>query len=731
MCYASRVQALGDDRQGPWVALFGALALATILASPTGCSHSPETSAARDASDDAAGETGRDVEGAPALPDGGATAPMPLGFDPTAMDTSTSPCQDFYQYACGGWLARTAIPPDRSSWSRTFSVINERNQDLVHAILDAYAAGRFAPGEPDARRVGDFFASCMDEPAVETAGRAALAAWLSRIAAVHDLDELATVVRWMHDRGFGVFFAFGADQDFRDATQMIGTADQGGLGLPDRDYYLKQDPASRRLREAYRAHVARMLALTGEAAAAADASATVVLELETALARASLSLVARRDPRNVYHRIDRAGLVAIAPAFPWSRYFVGDLAEVRAINVTAPGFFKALGHLVHDTSLAKLRTYLRWHAVADHAMALGPRFVDESFAFASRNLTGAEVLLPRWKRCADATDAALGEALAQPFVKRVFPEAAKTRALAMLHAIEAAFARDLGGIAWMDPHTRAAALDKLHAVYDKIGYPSRWRRYDGVHVDRRTYVDNVLAAAAFESARQYAKIGKPVDREEWAMSPITVNAYYNPQLNEMVFPAGILQAPFFALDASDAANYGAIGMVMGHELTHGFDDEGRKFDLHGDWRDWWPRNVDHAFAQRAGCLVRQFAAYPAYDDVPINARLTLGENIADLGGAKLALHAFLRGTSKPASASLVGPAAKAGPSEEQRFFLALGQSWCTKRRPELERSLAAVDPHAPPRFRVNGTLSDVPDFASAFDCPATARMAPRDRCTVW
>ncbi len=653
-----------------------------------------------------------------------------LGFDPTAIDHSVSPCQDFYQYACGTWLARTPIPPDRPAWTRSFSVIHERNQNILHGILDAYAAGQVNPGEPDARRVGDFYASCMDEPAVAEAGRTALSDWLARIAAVSDLDRLAVLVRWMQDRAFGVFFAFGPDQDFRDATQMIGEADQGGLGLPDREYYLKRDPESGKLRQAYRGHIARMLVLAGETTTAAAADADVVLQLETQLAQASMSLVDRRDPENVYHRIDRAGLEASAPHFPWQRYFVADLSGVRAINVAVPGFFIGLNRLLEATPLAELRAYLRWHAVSDHAMALGPRFVDESFAFASHNLTGAKVLLPRWKRCADATDAALGEALAQPFVKKVFSADSKQRALSMVHDIEAAFARDLEQIAWMDAPTRAAALDKLHAVYDKIGYPEKWRRYDRVHIDRHNYTDNVLAADAFESERQYAKIGKPVDRQEWAMTPMTVNAYYNSQLNEMVFPAGILQTPFFDVSAPDAANDGAIGMVMGHELTHGFDDEGRKFDKSGNLREWWTPQVERAYEERTACVVRQYAGYHAYDEVPINGKLTLGENIADLGGVKLSLQALLHRTQARTPSS-VGAAAFVDATEEQRFFLALAQSWCTNRRPELERSLARVDPHSPPRFRVNGTLSNLPAFASAFACPAGSAMVRRDRCSVW
>jgi endothelin-converting enzyme/putative endopeptidase len=641
------------------------------------------------------------------------------------MDRSVSPCDDFYRYACGGWLARTPIPPDRPAWSRSFSEIQERNQTLLKGILEDYAAGHVGVGEPDAKKVGDFYAACMDEPAVERASAATLRELFARIDGIKDSASLATQVRWLQDRGFDVFFGFGADQDFRDATQVIGQADQGGLGLPDRDYYLKDDAKTREIRDRYEAHVARMMELAGEPADRARAAAATVMRVETALAKASMDRAERRDPLKIYHRIDRKGLEATAPQFVWKRYFTGDLAEVRAINVLVPEFFKALGELLAKTKLEDLKTYLRWHAVSDHAGALAQAFVDEEFAF-SRNLTGAEVLRPRWKRCIDATDAALGEAMAQPFVARTFGAEGKQRSVEMIKDVEASFEANLGSLDWMDAPTRAAAAAKARRVFNKIGYPDKWRRYDAVDVHRDTHVANVMSAAAFESARQAKKIGRPVDRAEWFMTPPTVNAYYNAQLNEMVFPAGILQPPFFSREATDAANYGAIGMVMGHELTHGFDDEGRKFDGDGNLREWWTAAVGKAYEEKAACVVAQYDKYEAVPGVTIKGALTLGENIADMGGIKIAFGAL----SKRSGGVNAAPAT-AGLTPAQQFFVSYAQAWCTNRRPEYARMLATVDPHSPPQFRVNGPLRNFPAFAETFQCKPGAPMAPKDRCAVW
>jgi putative endopeptidase len=504
---------------------------------------------------------------------------------------------------------------------------------------------------------------------------------------------------------------------------VIGQADQGGLGLPDRDYYLAEDARKTKIREAYRAHIVRMLVLAGDSEAAATKAAGVVMDLETELARVSMSRVDRRDPLKIYHRIDRGGLEAAAPHFPWTRFFTDDLASVKAINVLVPAFFEGMDKLLSKTSLDRWKTYLRWHAVADHASVLGQRFVDEDFSFTSKNLTGTEKLLPRWNRCMRATDRALGEALGQPYVKATFGAEGKSGAQAMIGDIESAFTKGLDKIAWMDPPTRTAALEKAHKLFNKVGYPDKWRRYDAVTVDRKQYAANVLSASAFEAARQYAKIGKPVDRNDWDMTPPTVNAYYNASLNQMVFPAGILQTPLFSRAQPDASNFGAIGMVMGHELTHGFDDEGRQFDAQGNLREWWTPAVVKAYEGKASCVAQQYDGYVAVDDLHVNGKLTLGENIADMGGIKLAYDAFQTRRRNDAPV--------AGFSEDQRFFLGFAQAWCTKRRPEMARNMVTVDPHSPAHVRVDGPLRNLPAFAQAWSCPAGSNMAPANACQVW
>jgi putative endopeptidase len=641
--------------------------------------------------------------------------PVAPGIDQGALDRSVDPCQDFYAFACGGWEAKTSIPPDRPAWSRSFSEITERNQALLRDILEDDAAGRFPASDDEARKLGDFYATCMDEAKAETASAATLEEELAHVAAVTDRESLARTVARLHLRDVNALFVFRSQQDLRDATTVIGVADQGGLGLPERDYYLKTDPRSADLRRRYGEHVARMLELAGESPHDAARDARTVLRVETALARASMPIVERRDPYNVYHRLERAGLERTAPRFAWDTYFAElGSPDVAAINVTVPGFFAGLDRLLATARLADLRTYLRWHLLHEAAPALGARFVDEDFRFTAM-LTGAERLLPRWKRCVSATDQAIGEALAKPFVARTFGVGDRKRVETMIETVERGFASDVRRVPWMDDGTRARALEKAAAVANKVGFPDRWRRYDALVIDRTSHLANVLGAEVFESRRQLDKIGRPVDRTEWRITPPTVNAYYDPSLNQMVFPAGILQAPFYVAAAGDPVNYGAIGMVMGHELTHGFDDQGRKFDAHGNLRDWWTPEVAAAFRERAECLVRQFESYAVVDDEHLNGRLTLGENIADQGGLKLAYAAHRA----------------RGSAADREFFLAFAQSWCTKRRPDLDRLLVKVDPHSPPRFRVNGAAANLEAFATAFSCAAGSPMAPATRCAVW
>jgi putative endopeptidase len=652
--------------------------------------------------------------------------PPPPNIDVSIIDRSVDPCQDFYQFACNGWIQKTEIPADRPSWTRSFSEIDERNQALLRSYLEADAAGKGSPDDRYAQKLGDYWASCMDEERVERTALPELQAQLAKLSEVTDASSLSRTVARLHGAGTAALFDFGSGQDFKDATQVIGQMDQGGLGLPDRDYYLKDDAHSKEIRDFYLAHVAAMLRLLGESEAQAAADAQTVMRIEHALADASQTRVARRDPENVYHRIELAGLDRLAPHFPWGAY-LGALGHpaLTAMNVASPDFFVRVDQLVQTTPPEDLRTYLRWHLVHSVAATLPKRFVDEDFQFRSKAFTGAQRILPRWKRCIGAVNEGLGQALGQPFVRRTFGEQGKQANLARVTAIETAFRRELGRLTWMDPETRHAALAKLDLVANQIGYPDRWRAYDALVVDRKSYLANVMEASGFELQRQLDKIGKPVDRSDWEMHPQAVNAYYDPSLNEMVFPAGILQPPFYNRESEEEINYGGIGMVMGHELTHGFDDEGRKFDGYGNLHDWWTPKVSKEFDERSACVVRQFDGYVSVDDLHLNGKLTLGDNIADLGGITLAQQASVAAVVKD-SAPHPG-----GFTPEQLFFLGYAQSWCQKVRPPFARMLVAVDPHSPARFRVNGPISNLPAFQQAFACKEGAPMVRADRCRVW
>ncbi len=664
---------------------------------------------------------------APAAPVAQTPPPAPSGVDESALDRSVDPCDDFFAFACGGWLKSHEIPADKAAYGR-FVEIDDRNLEILKQLADDAAASR---GEeyPFRDKVGAFYEACSDEARVETTSGKDLAEMLKRVDKIKKVDDLAKDLAALHLGWDNAFFSFDSQQDFADATQMIGVLDQAGLGLPDRDYYLKEDAKSKELQEQYRAHVEKMLTLAGTRPAQAKKDAETIYKIERALAEASMSRVDRRDPKKIYHRIDLAGAKAKAPHFPWAAY-LADIGhpDVDKINVATPEFFVALDGILTKTPMAELRTYLRWHAVHGAAQALGRAFVDENFDFYGRKLRGVKELEPRWKRCVRATDHALGEAIGNGFVKRTFGEAGKDDARALVQAIEASMGRNLTGLTWMDDPTRAAAADKLHKIANKIGYPDKWRDYTAMDVARgRSYLGDTVAARSFETHRSLAKIGKPVDRGEWQMSPPTVNAYYDPSLNEMVFPAGILQTPFYAKQRSAALNFGGIGMVMGHELTHGFDDEGRQFDGAGNLRDWWSPTVNKEFERRAECVAKQFDGYEVIDGVHENGKLTLGENIADLGGIKIAHAAMVARDGYQATAK-----SSEGFTDEQLFFLGVGQAWCTKRRPEDERMRAVVDPHASPKFRVNGPLSNLSEFAAAFQCKPGAKMVrAAEACTVW
>ena len=655
-----------------------------------------------------------------------ATPPPPaadVGIDEGIIDRQTAPCDDFYQYACGEWLKRTEIPADRATWVRSFSVIDEQNDTVKRAVLDEAAA---KPTDPVMKQLGDFYATCLDEDKVEKNAKIDLDAQLKHLETVKDLGSLAREIAREHRGIGGPLFDFGVQQDAKDANLVIGAFDQGGLGLPDRDYYTADDEKSKALRDQYQAHVAKMIELSGVPAEQAKANAAVVMKIEMELAKASMTRVDRRVPEKTYHRIELKGLVKVAPRFPWALY----LKELGAptltqLNVVSPEFFAAVSKHVGKFSIADWKAYLRWQIVHASAPMLSKAFVDENFAFYDKTLQGIDKILPRWKRCMNITELALGESLGKGFVQRTFGEEGKTQTRAILGAIEKAMEENLSKLPWMDDATRKAALEKLAAVANKVGYPDAWRDYSSMKVTRDSFVSNVEAGAEFEHRRQLAKIGKPVDRGEWLMTPPTVNAYYEPPKNEMVFPAGILQPPFFASKHAAAVNFGAIGMVMGHELTHGFDDEGRKYDAKGNLSMWWTPGTNKEFEKRAQCVIDQYNGYEVIDGQKINGKLTTGENIADLGGIKLAYRAF-QATRKPGA----GKPDK-GFSDEQLFFLGTAQAWCSKRRPEVERQRLIIDPHSTPKYRINGPLSNLPEFAAAFQCKPGSKMVRPDACVVW
>ncbi|MFI5289944.1 MAG: M13 family metallopeptidase, partial [Polyangia bacterium] len=631
-----------------------------------------------------------------------------LGIDETALDKTVNPCDDFYQYACGNWIKRTPIPADRPAWYRSFSEIDQRNQNDLKGILDKLAAGK-DQGDAYAKKLGDFYSACMDEAKVEKTSDAQLQTLLKTIDQVTTIDTLAKEVADLQLGLGSPLFGFGSQQDFKDATQMIAVADQGGLGLPDRDYYLKNDAKTKELRDKYQAHVTKMLELAGEPAAQAQKDSVTVLRVEHLLAQASMSRTERRDPKKIYHRLELAGLIKEAPRFPWKMYLT-ELGHpnITQINVAVPGFFAALNNALSQVPMSDFRVYLRWNLIHGAAPAMSKKFVDENFNFYAKTLQGVDKILPRWKRCVAASDRALGFALAQPFVKETFGADGKAQSQTLVKDIEQAMQKNLGALSWMDDATRKNAFSKLHAIENKIGYPDKWRNYDKLEVSRDSYLFDMLHAAEFESHRDLNKIGKPVDRTEWDMTPPTVNAYYDPSMNEMVFPAGILQPPFFNRQAVPAVNFGAIGMVMGHELTHGFDDEGRQFDAKGNLVDWWTPAVSKEFDKRADCVVKQFDDYTVLGTVHLNGKLTLGENIADLGGIKLAYTAYRDTHKKPE---------KYGKwTDAQLFFLGTAQAWCGSRRDELARMRVLTDPHSPPEYRVNGPLSNLHEFAEAFQC---------------
>ena len=643
------------------------------------------------------------------------------------MDKTCKACEDFFHYASGDWLTKNPIPAAYPSWGR-FNELAERNRELLHHILDQAAANTRASAGSNEQKIGDFYASCMDEKQINAAGAKPLDAELARIDAEQSARELQEEVARLQGLGVRALFDFGSTQDEKNSSQVIGGADQGGLGLPDRDYYTKTDDKSRQVRQQYEEHVAKMLALAGEDAAKPATEAKAIVELETKLADASLTRVERRDPEKTYHKMNRSELRALTPNWSWEDYFqeIG-YTNIDFVDVSAPKFFETMSQALKETPLETWKTYLRWHLVNSTAPYLSDAFVDEDFNFKGRVLQGTTELLPRWKRCVTATDRQLGEALGQIYVQKYFPPEAKARALEMVNHLTEALHDDLQTLPWMGPATRKQALTKLAAFTRKIGYPDKWRDYSAYMVDRGPYALNQMRGAQFEFKRDLNKIGKPVDRNEWGMTPPTVNAYYNSEMNEIVFPAGIMQPPFFDPNADDASNYGAMGAVIGHEMTHGFDDQGRKFDAQGNLRDWWTPEDEKNFNERAECVEKQFDSYVVQDDIHENGKLVLGESIADLGGLNLAYRA-LQKAEKGKKPALVG-----GLTADQRFFLSYAQIWASNDRPEFERLMVNTNPHPLGRFRAIAAPSNMPEFARAFDCKEGSAMArpPAIRCQIW
>ncbi len=651
-------------------------------------------------------------------------APDVHGINPADMDPSVPACQDFNLYGNGGWLKANPIPSDQSYWG-SFTILEENNRESLHKVLEKVSKAANAPGTDD-QKVGDFYWTCMDETAIEAQGIAPLKGELAAIDKISTVADLQAEIARLQMAGVNAVFNFGSDQDRKDASEVIVGAYQGGLGLPDRDYYLKTDDESKKLRDEYVAHVTKMFGLMGESPAKSAEDAKSVMALETRLAEASMTRVERRDPDKTYNRKSLAELAALTPNFSWTAYLKTIGAPpVAAANVGQPAYFQAFNKELLATPLPQWKTYLRWHLIHAAAASLSKKFVDEDFAFYGKTLQGTPENEVRWKRCVSATDNAIGFALGKAYVRDYFPPEAKARADAMVKNLIAALREDLSTLPWMGEATRKAALAKLDAFTPKIGYPDKWRDYSALKIDRGPYVLNLQRANEFDFHRDLTKVGKPVDRTDWEMSPPTVNAYYSAQKNEIVFPAGILQPPFFDAQADDAVNYGAMGAVIGHEMTHGFDDQGRKFDAQGNMREWWTPEDLKNYEERSKCIEQQYDSY-VYEGQHVNGKLVLGEATADLGGLSIAYRAYQSSLAgKPA------PAAIDGMTGDQRLFLAWARVWAANIRPELAKLLMNTNPHPLSQFRAIGPPSTMPAFAKAFGCKPDDPMVRKDLCQIW
>jgi putative endopeptidase len=648
-----------------------------------------------------------------------------VSMDLSAIDKTVDPCTDFYEYACGNWRKNNPIPADKVRWGR-FDELGEHNLYSVYALLKQAAD---KPATPLQAKYGSYFAACMNDDLANSLGTKPIQPVLDKIGAWNDKAGMAKLLGALEDQhGIGLFYNFGSEQDQKDSQKQIPALMQSGLSLPDRDYYLQQDDRMKGIREKYVAHVTKMFTLLGDTPEQAATEANAVMRIETDLAKGSLPRVEMRDPANVYHVKTIAELQASTPTYRWADYFGSIHIPVSSLNVATPNYFTAMNTEIQSASVADLKSYMRWHVLHGAAGNLSRPFDQETFAFFNQTLSGQKEQAPRWKRCTQATDRALGEAVGQDWVAKNFTPEAKANMQELVHELEAALGEDIQGLEWMSPTTKVEAQKKLMAFRDKIGYPETWRDYSAVTVKRDDRVGNAARVAIFDDRRDLAKIGKPVNEKEWGMTPPTVNAYYDPSNNDINFPAGILQPPFYDFKVDPAVNFGAIGVVIGHEMTHGFDDEGSQFDPQGNVRMWWTKEDKAEFDKRTECEVNEYGNFEVAPGQKLNGKLTLGENTADNGGLQVAYMALHKEMAK------LGPDASRpidGYTPDQRYFLGFAQVWCENTREEAARVRAKTDPHSSGRWRTNGAVQNSAKFAEAFSCKQGQPMAPANACRVW